>query len=160
MAPQAGRPFTITDPNPPIPYINMYLLTKMLAVMPPRLLSVPPVLVLLLSYPIEWYCLALVRFPFLGRMLPQLPSVLKQLQPPLFSICTHLVASNEIASRPVAEGGLGYKGVLTSLEGMVQEIVNWNRENSNADVPRKAYQTSVFRAEEIKNSWQNNTNLP
>jgi hypothetical protein len=90
-----------------------------------------------------------VKYPFVGRLLPELTGDVKHLKPGIFSICTHLVASNAEASRPVSEGGLGYTGVLTTLEGMVQEVVEWNRDHKDVPGTRKAYQTSVSLADEI-----------
>ncbi|AEO65514.1 uncharacterized protein THITE_2112596 [Thermothielavioides terrestris NRRL 8126] len=147
--PQAGRPFVVTDPNPPITYSDLYFLVQTLAVTPFRILSLSPVVMVLLSYPIEWYSLLRVKYPFVGRLLPELTGDVKHLKPGIFSICTHLVASNAEASRPVSEGGLGYTGVLTTLEGMVQEVVEWNRDHKDVPGTRKAYQTSVSLADEI-----------
>jgi len=48
------------------------------------------------------------------------------LQPPLFSICTHLIANDAKVRKPLEEGGLGYKGIWTSLEGMCHEMKMWN----------------------------------
>ena len=146
---QAGRTFVITDPNPPIRYRDLYFLVQTLAATPFRTLSLQPIVMVLLSYPIEWYCLALARHPFLGRYLPELTGEAKHLKPAIFSICTHLVASNAVASQPVSSGGLGYTGALTTLEGMTQEVVEWNRDHHDAVGPRKPYQTSVSLADEI-----------
>lgn len=149
-SPQAGRPFVVTDPNPPISYQDLYFLVETLAVTPFRILPLQPVVMLLLSYPIEWYSVLRVRYPFLGAVLPELAGEVKHLQPGIFSICTHLVASNAVASRPAAEGGIGYGGVVTTLEGMTQEVLEWNREHRHyAAGTRKAYQNSVSLADEI-----------
>lgn len=149
-SPQAGRPFVITDPNPPIRYQDLYFLVKTLAVTRFQAVALQPIMMVLLSYPIEWYSLALARFPFLRTVLPELTGEVKHLKPGIFSICTHLVASNEVASRSVSDGGLGYRGVLTTLEGMTQEVVEWNREHQGGVVgERKVYQTSVSLADEI-----------
>lgn len=146
---QAGRPFVITDPNPPISYRDLYFLVQTLATTPFRTLPLQPIVMVLLSYPIEWYCLALARHPFLRRVLPELAGEAKHLKPAIFSICTHLVGSNAVASQPVSSGGLGYTGVLTTLEGMTQEVVEWNRDHRDTVGARKAYQTSVSLADEI-----------
>ncbi|KAL2136156.1 hypothetical protein VTI74DRAFT_5209 [Chaetomium olivicolor] len=148
-SPQAGRPFVVTDPNPPIAYSDLYFLVKTLAATPFRTLTLQPILMVLLSYPIEWYSLALVKYPFLRRFLPELTGDAKHLKPGIFSICTHLVGSNAVASKPVRDGGLGYTGILTTLEGMVQEVVEWNRDHQHAPGERKAYQTSLSLADEI-----------
>ncbi|KAL2175464.1 uncharacterized protein P884DRAFT_279260 [Thermothelomyces heterothallicus CBS 202.75] len=148
--PQAGRPFVVTDPNPPIRYGDLYRLLRTLSVTRFRVLPLQPVLMILLSYPVEWYTLALARWPALRRFLPRLPDNVKHLQPGIFSICTHLVASNDAAGRPVAQGGLGYTGVLTTLEGMTQEVVEWNRDHRDAkEGPPRSYKTSVSLADDI-----------
>jgi hypothetical protein len=147
--PQAGRPFVVTDPNPPISYRDLYFLVQTLAITPFRILPLQPVVMLLLSYPIEWYSLALARFPCLRKVLPELTGEVKHLKPGLFSICSHLVASNAVASAPVSSGGLGYKGVLTTLEGMTQEVVEWNRDHKDVPGARKSYLTSVSLADDI-----------
>ncbi len=149
MSTQAGRPFVVTDPNPPIAYRDLLFLIRTLAITPFRVLPLEPVVMLLLSYPIEWYSLALARFPWLQRALPALTGEVKHLKPGLFSICTHLVASNAVAGQSVEAGGLGYTGVLTTLEGMVQEVVEWNHDHKGVVGGRKSYQTSVSLADEM-----------
>ncbi|KAK4126980.1 NAD(P)-binding protein [Parathielavia appendiculata] len=146
---QAGRPFVITDPNPPISYRDLYFLVQTLAVTPFRIFALQPVVVMLLSYPIEWYSLALARFPCLRKVLPELAGEVKHLKPGIFSICAHLVASNDVASRPVSDGGLGYTGVLTTLEGMTMEVLEWNRDHKDVVGARKSYTNSVSLADDI-----------
>jgi hypothetical protein len=146
---QAGRPFVITDPNPPIAYRDMYFLVQTLATTPFQVLTLQPIVMVLMSYPIEWYSLSLAWFPLLQRVLPALTGEVKHLKPGIFSICTHLVASNAVAGQPAAKGGLGYTGVLTTLEGMTQEVVEWNHDHEGVAGGRKAYQTSVSLADDI-----------
>ncbi|KAF4470721.1 cholesterol dehydrogenase [Fusarium albosuccineum] len=150
--PQAGRPFVVTDPNPPITYGDMYSAIKTLSIHPFRLVLLPPIVILLMSYAVEWYTLLPYRFPFLKGVLPDLEGDVKYLQPGMFSICTHLVGSDAEAKKPVNEGGLGYEGVLTTLEGMVMEVMEWNREHSNEynGKAKRAYTTSVSLAEKIQ----------
>ncbi|KAK0730222.1 hypothetical protein B0H67DRAFT_596427 [Lasiosphaeris hirsuta] len=148
---QAGRPFVITDPNPPITYDDLYFLLKTLAITPFRTIILQPVVLLLVSYVIEWYALLLIKWPAFRRVLPPLTGDVKHLKPAIFSICTHLVASNSVASRPVSLGGLGFSGVFTTLEGMTQEIVEWNRvHQAVAGRENHNYQTSVALADEIQ----------
>lgn len=165
--PQAGRPFCITDPGPPIYYGDMYRAMKTLVTTPFRIVRVPPLPMLLVSYVVEWYNLLPTRGPAaaLHKVLPRLPGGAAHLQPGLFSICTHLLTDMRKAQRPVSEGGLGYRGVLTTLEGMCQEILDWNteqeehaREAAESRGPAsgsnttgtKLYRTSVALAEEIQ----------
>ncbi|KAK4682439.1 hypothetical protein QC764_116390 [Podospora pseudoanserina] len=147
-APQAGRPFMITDPNPPISYIDMYLAIETLATTPFKLIRLPPLPMWFLSYIVEWYSLLPVKYPFLRRILPELKGDIKHMKPGLFSVTTHMVATNENAGRSVDEGGLGFRGVVTTLEGMVQEIVEWNVEHKGGKKAKK-FQTSILFAEEI-----------
>ncbi|KAK0718964.1 hypothetical protein B0T21DRAFT_295389 [Apiosordaria backusii] len=147
-APQAGRPFIITDPNPPISYLDMYYAIETLSITPFRLIRLPPITMWFLSYIVEWYSLLPVKYPLLRNILPELKGDLKHMKPGLFSVTTHMVATNENASRAVDEGGLGYTGFLTTLEGMAQEILDWNKEHKDEKQARK-YQTSISFADEI-----------
>jgi hypothetical protein len=151
-APQAGRPFVVTDPNPPIPYSDLYKVISTLSIHSFRVLVLPPVLMLLLAHVVEWYNLLPYRFPFMRKVLPEIKGDAKHLQPGLFSICTHLVASDEDARLPIDKGGLGYAGVMTTLQGMVLEVLEWNREHAheNNKVVRKPYTTSVSLAEKLR----------
>ncbi|KAK4451537.1 hypothetical protein QBC34DRAFT_57388 [Podospora aff. communis PSN243] len=148
--PQAGRPFVVTDPNPPITYSDLYFLIKTLAVTPFRTIPLPLVPMILLSYVIEGYSLLRLKWPILFRVLPPISGDIKHLKPALFTICTHLVASNDTASRPVKLGGLGFTGVLTTLEGMTQEVVEWNRVHQAVGTKDVTYRSSVSLAEEIQ----------
>ena len=149
-APQAGRPFVITDPNGPITYGDLYFLISTLSATPFRTVLLHPILMVLIAYPIEWYSLLLLTCPFLRPFLPAISGDAKHLKPAIFSICTHLIASSSAASRPVEEGGIGYQGVLTTLEGMIQEVLDWNLEHMHAGASKKTYTSSVSLAEEIQ----------
>ncbi|KAI0458806.1 hypothetical protein F5B21DRAFT_457836 [Xylaria acuta] len=153
----SGRPFIVTDPNPPISYGDLYSAIKVLSRHSFVTVHLPPVLMLLMSHIIELYSeLPFLPFPFsiLGKLLPPLQGDVQHLKPGLFSITTHLIASNLEVNKPVSEGGLGYEGVLTTLDGMVLEILEWNREHEHLGEAegktRKAYTTSVSLAEKIR----------
>ena len=154
--PQAGRPYVITDPNPPITYGDLYTLIGALAATPFRTVILPPVAVLLLAYAVEAYTLARLRWRVARALLPPLQGDVKHLKPAIFSICTHLVASDEPAAAPVAAGGLGYTGAITTLQGMAQEVAEWNRAHREAAAAagKLRYQTSVALAEEIRRATQ------
>ncbi|KAL8318722.1 hypothetical protein RB597_005815 [Gaeumannomyces tritici] len=148
----AGRPFTVTDPNPPIRFQDVWFMLKTLSVTPFRILSLVPVLMLALSHAVEWYCLLPVRHPrILNAPLPRITSRVALLKPPLFSITTHFVATNGDASKPVADGGLGYKGLITTMEGIVQEVLEWNREHEGVKrCSHRKYISSISLADEIR----------
>ena len=125
----------VTDPNPAITFSDIYTLIQMLKLTPTKIVNLPPVIMLLTSYCIEFYCLSLARFPWLTMVFKELKeytayrgheSSLFNLQPPLFSICTHLIANDAKVRKPLVEGGLGYKGIWTTLEGMCYEVKMWN----------------------------------
>ncbi|KAF6838593.1 3-beta hydroxysteroid dehydrogenase/isomerase family [Colletotrichum plurivorum] len=152
-SPQAGRPFVVTDPNPPISYDDLYRAISTLSIHPFRVIVLPPVLVLLLSHIFEWYFLLPYRFPALGRILPRLKGDIRHLQPGLFSICTHLIGIDKDARKPVSQGGLGYEGVLTTMQGMSLEILEWNREHQRLpkdQKKRKLYTTSISLADQLR----------
>jgi hypothetical protein len=157
--PQAGRPFVVTDPNPPIAYSDLYTAISTLSVHEFHIIILPPIMLYLLSYLVEFYNLLPFYVPWLSRAIPPINGDARQLQPGLFSICTHLIASDTQARKPVAQGGLGYEGVMTTMQGMVLEILEWNQEHE-IDEPfqntgltakkKKLYTTSVTLADQLK----------
>ncbi|CAN8099903.1 unnamed protein product [Discula destructiva] len=164
---QAGRPFVIADPSPPVYYEDIYQVIHTLNTTPFRLITLPPVIMLLLSYVVEFYNLLPARVLFLRKILPQLPGDASYLEPGLFSICTHLVGNMDQACKPVEQGGLGYRGVVGTLEGMCQELLDWNHEqeehareaarvadavgpNGKSPAATKYFRHSVGLAEEIQ----------
>ena len=151
-----GRSFLITDPNPAITFGDSYTLIKTLKTTPIRVTTIPPVLMLLVAYCIESYCLTLARFPILRRVFKE-PDASEasymNLQPSLFTICTHVIASDAAARKPLDEGGLGYKAIWTTLEGMCNEMRLWNEKyasnvNQNQTLPARGVDNLV---EEIRN---------
>ncbi|CAK7272939.1 hypothetical protein SEPCBS57363_005400 [Sporothrix epigloea] len=150
-APQAGRPFVITDPNPPIQFSDLWLAIEKLSVTPFRTISLVPVQMLLLSYAIEAYITLPLRFPLLKNILPPLTGDVKHLQPALFSIVTHLYATNDPVGKPVKEGGLGYRGLVTTTDGVTQQLLDWNLEHKGLDDSAwTKYRSSVSMAAELE----------
>ncbi|KAK8055368.1 3-beta hydroxysteroid dehydrogenase isomerase family [Apiospora rasikravindrae] len=125
----AGRPFIITDPNPPPTFRDIYDVCETTAKTPCKVQVLPPALMLLIAFAIE-FC------DMLGRQLPSLFGWLRpqgqiaMLQPATFSVSTHTPATDAAAQKPVAAGGLGYRGVYTTLEGVCQQVLDWNREHA------------------------------
>jgi len=155
----SGRPFVVTDPNPPISYGDLHLAVTSLARHRISIISLPPVLLLVISHLIEFYAELphLLPSPFsvlVKKILPPLRGDVQHLKPGLFSITTHLVGSNAEISKPVSEGGLGYKGLMTTLEGIVQEVLEWNREHQDDDnemvKTKKTYTSSISLAAQIQ----------
>ncbi|KAI1489964.1 hypothetical protein F5X96DRAFT_679390 [Biscogniauxia mediterranea] len=151
----SGRPFVVTDPNPPIAYADLYAAIATLSAHPFAAVRVPPAAALLLAHALELYDDLLAPWPLRGDA--------RLLKPGLFSICTHLAASDVAARRPVADGGLGYEGAVRTLEGVVAEVLAWNREHGREELEaakgrgkgkaeRKAYTTSIALADKIQKS--------
>ncbi|KAK0618099.1 hypothetical protein B0T17DRAFT_509658 [Bombardia bombarda] len=126
----AGRPFVVSDPGPPICFRDFYSLITQLPVTPVTEAYPPPIMLLLLSHAIETYSLALARLPFLKTVfgLKDLSGPLQNLQPAIFSVTAHTIADDSAVRRSVEEGGLGYSGVGTTVDGICEQIVSWNRE--------------------------------
>lgn len=60
--PRAGRPFVLTDPNPPIQYGDLCFLIKTLAITRFHVIPVPPVVMVLLSCVVEAYALLRLKW--------------------------------------------------------------------------------------------------
>ncbi|KAI1860526.1 hypothetical protein JX265_009925 [Neoarthrinium moseri] len=119
----AGRPFNITDPGPAALFQDYYKLMQKLAVTPTKVIPVPPVPLLLFAYVVEALD-SLSRAPGFKWVKPS--GDLAMLQPSIFSATTHVPIIDTAAKKSVAEGGLGFKGVCTTIEGMCQQVLDWN----------------------------------
>ncbi|KAK8050475.1 hypothetical protein PG994_012205 [Apiospora phragmitis] len=125
----AGRPFVITDPNPPPSFRDIYDACETLATTPCQVQALPPAPMLLLAFAIEFCDTLAGQVPsLLGWLRPR--GQIAMLQPAIFSVSTHTPATDAAAQRPVAAGGLGYRGVYTTLEGICQQVLDWNREHA------------------------------
>ncbi|KAJ4032512.1 hypothetical protein NW761_011964 [Fusarium oxysporum] len=149
---QAGKPFVVTDVGPPITFGDVYTAVEVLSIHPFRNVIVPPLIILLMTHIVEWFILLPHRLPFLKGILPEVKGDLRTVQPGLITICTHLVASDTEARQPISEGGLGYKGLFTTLEGVVSVIMDWNREHAGEQTRegKKIYQGSLRLAEMLE----------
>ncbi|KAI0431021.1 NAD(P)-binding protein [Xylaria sp. FL1042] len=121
----SGKPFVVTDPNPPITYEDLYTAIRTLSIHPFRTIPVPPVLVLMISHALEFYAELPFTFPWLRGVLPEVKGDLKHLRPGIFSICTHLVANDNETRK------------------------EWNQEHAS-EKTRKPYTTSIALAGKIE----------
>ncbi|KAJ5679084.1 hypothetical protein N7462_007328 [Penicillium macrosclerotiorum] len=120
-----GQAFVVTDPNPAISFDDVYTLLTTLATTPIAFPAVQPVPLLLLAYAVEFY--VYVQHVYLPWLLPALTGDILQIQPSLFAILdVFCIADDSRARRSPAEGGLGYKAPLTTLDAMCKELVDWN----------------------------------
>lgn len=131
---RGGRPFNITDPNPPITVGDLFNAISILTVTPFRLTSIPPVVLHVLGQLVETYCLLVIRFPFLQIIFREPTGMVQNLQPAALSSTSHLIASDAAARLPVERGGLGYASNCTTLEGVCEQILKWNASHTEQEV--------------------------
>ncbi|OTB14154.1 hypothetical protein K445DRAFT_319342 [Daldinia sp. EC12] len=148
----AGRAFTVTDAGPPPTFDDMYTLLRVTVTpntAPIKVLYLQPVVMLVLAHIIEWLDLA-SRTPVLGWIIPRPKGELARLQPAIFTASTHMIASNEGAGRSVDDGGIGYRPVNNTIEGICQQVLEWNieHEHSSESSPQSGAETLV---KDIKN---------
>lgn len=130
MPPCAGRTFNVTDPGPPIAFADLYGAAAQLSAKPITVTYKHPLLLFLIAHIIEAWCLLLVRVPLLTKWFGwrEPKGDVHFLQPSVFSVSIHAVIDDTLARKSVAEGGIGYKGVCNTIEGICEEILEWNRE--------------------------------
>jgi nucleoside-diphosphate-sugar epimerase len=119
----AGRPFLVTDPGPPPRFRDSYAALELLAKSPVKILYPPPVLMLLMAAAIETWCTVVRRLGL--KWEPEPP--LYFLQPACFDAAICSIIDDADARKRPAEGGIGYRGAFTTMEGVCQQIADWNR---------------------------------
>ncbi|KAI1498833.1 hypothetical protein F5X99DRAFT_391916 [Biscogniauxia marginata] len=126
----AGKPFVITDGGLPPTFGDMYRLLELTAETPPiKLIYLQPGIMLALSYIVEWFDIA-SRLPVLKWVVPRPRGDLTLLQPAVFTAGTHYLATDAAAQQSIEEGGIGYRPVHNTIEGMCQQVVEWNTEHA------------------------------
>ncbi|KAK0731475.1 dehydrogenase-like protein [Lasiosphaeris hirsuta] len=124
----AGRPFAVTDPGPMQANEDLYTAITTLATTPTKVTILQPIVFFILGHLVEAYILALARLPFLKTVLglkdPGFP--LNLLQPSILAISMHMKIDDSAARRSVEDGGISYHGSVNSLDGICQEILEWN----------------------------------
>ncbi|KAI1083060.1 NAD(P)-binding protein [Whalleya microplaca] len=128
----AGRPFTVTDAGPPPMFEDLYQLLRVTVETPPiKIHYLQPGLMLVVAHIIELFDLA-SRLPVLEWVVPRPRGDLAMLQPAIFSAGTHLLATDALARRSVDEGGIGYRPIHNSIEGICQQVLEWNNEHQSS----------------------------
>ncbi|KAL2758849.1 hypothetical protein ACRALDRAFT_2120269 [Sodiomyces alcalophilus JCM 7366] len=125
----AGRPFLVTDEGPPLRFDDFYTALRTVCDSSPVVQYPPPVLMLALATAIEAWCLLLWHVPVLKRLglrEPAMPMYL--LQPACLNGAISCLIDDRAARRPVHEGGIGYRGVCTTMEGVCMQFADWNRQ--------------------------------
>ncbi|KAI0889605.1 NAD(P)-binding protein [Annulohypoxylon maeteangense] len=128
----AGRPFTVTDGGAPPLFEDFYRLLKTTAVTPKiEIVYLQPAVMLCLAHVVELIDLA-SRLPVLGWVVPRPKGDLAFLQPAVFSASTHFLATDAGARRSVREGGIRYAPVHDTMEGLCQQVLDWNVEHKGS----------------------------
>ena len=127
----AGRTFNVTDAGPPIAFADIYEAGEHLSATRVRTKRQSPLALLLVAYAIEAWCLLLARLPFLTTVfgLREPSGPIHMLQPAVFGVSIHTIVDDTAAKKSIAEGGIGYEAGCTTLEGVCEQILNWNREH-------------------------------
>ncbi|OHE92314.1 3-beta hydroxysteroid dehydrogenase/isomerase [Colletotrichum orchidophilum] len=123
----AGRPFLVTDGGPPPVFKDFYMLVQSVSVTPFHVQYPPPLLLLLLAYCIEAYCLLLVRVPALQKIFSEPGLPLYMLQPASVAGAINAIINDADARRRPEDGGLGYQAKCTTMEGLCMRLGAWNR---------------------------------
>ena len=125
-----GKTFNIGDLEPLATFDDLYNALKVLSVTPFSTTTVQSLPLLLIGFAIEGWCVTLATLPFLKSLgLKEPQGDLFNLQPTLWSITTHLIASCAAAEKPPSEGGIGCKPAFTSQELMCDQVRLWNEEH-------------------------------
>ena len=121
----------VSDPNPPVLHADFYRVLSTLSITGFKAQYLPPLPLLLLCYPIEQYHILQNRFP---GILPALPQDIQLLQPGLFNISSlNTISIDSNARKAVEDGGLGYKGVCTTLQGLCMSVKDWNDNHAGVE---------------------------
>jgi nucleoside-diphosphate-sugar epimerase len=126
-----GQAFNITDPGPPPTYGDVYVGLETLSNGEAHFPSLSPSAMLLLSHVLELYYLSRYFLTvstfsvlrYIGGMLPPVGGDIVNLQPSLFSLTSvHLIFDDSRARLSPKQGGLGYKGLWTTLDGICKTV--------------------------------------
>ncbi|KAI9655374.1 MAG: hypothetical protein M1821_005521 [Bathelium mastoideum] len=129
-----GRSFNISDPNAPPTCASLYRVLTTLTDC--KYVAVPFVPVLILAHIIEAYTLFVFRYPFFARTfgLREPTGEISILQPAMLkSAGVHQFGFSTQAEKRVEDGGLGYRGVCTTLEGMCAEVRTFKADGKRAE---------------------------
>jgi len=125
----AGRPFVVTDEGAPPRYDDVYRLCELTSEKPIKLTYLPPGFMLVFAHIVEWFAVG-SKMPVLKWIVPAPKGTLAILQPGVFHAALNLVATDKAAQQSVERGGLGLKHVHTTIQGMCQQVLDWNNEQA------------------------------
>ncbi|KAI2628954.1 dehydrogenase-like protein [Xylaria nigripes] len=127
----AGRPFIITDDGPPPAFGDMYRLCELTVETPVTISFLPPAPFFIFSHIIELFAIG-SRTPILKYIIPAPKGILAIIQPGVFHASLHFVSTDAAAKQSVEKGGLGFRPVHNTMEGMCQQVLEWNNEHASS----------------------------
>ncbi|KAL1868707.1 hypothetical protein Daus18300_005841 [Diaporthe australafricana] len=128
----AGRPYVVTDNGRAIQWTDFFRAAKQLAVTPMDVTVLAPLPLYLIAHLVEGWSLLLARAPFLTKLgLREPKGPARDLQPSIFTPAAFIMVVDEQARKTVEDGGLGYKGLCTTLEGVCDQIWRWNQDHES-----------------------------
>jgi hypothetical protein len=131
-----GQSFNVHDPGPPYSWGDIYLSLTTLTDGATTFPYLSPTTTLFLAHAIEAFYLmrelavdsGIPVLVNLGRIIPKVGKDLVNLQPSIFGLTVpHLLFDDSRARLSPAEGGLGYKGALETLEGMCRLVQEYKK---------------------------------
>jgi nucleoside-diphosphate-sugar epimerase len=133
-----GQAFVIADPGPPPISGDAQITLATLTNGETRFPELSPTVLLLIAHIVEFFSLArhfLVRsVPFIASWIPTIPADIVVLQPSLFRLTTvHTIFDDSRARLPPEKGGLGYKGICTTLEGAHLTVDAFKKSSGKAE---------------------------
>lgn len=92
----------------------------------------PPLPLYLTAHLVEFWSLLLARAPLLTRLgLREPRGPARDLQPSIFTPAAFIMVVDKEARKTVEDGGIGYQGLCTTLEGVCDQIWRWNQEQES-----------------------------
>ncbi|KLO17650.1 NAD-P-binding protein [Schizopora paradoxa] len=144
-----GSAFTVTDSNPPPSYGDVYKALNLMTDGRTTFPHMSPTFMLTIGHVIELlyisrHLLERSSLSFLARFMPKINGDAINLQPSMFwLIMPHLIFSSQRASLPPSEGGLGYTGQWTTLEGLCKLVTVFEANGGKAEERQKMGGVSV-----------------
>ncbi|KAL1747410.1 3-beta hydroxysteroid dehydrogenase/isomerase family-domain-containing protein [Schizophyllum fasciatum] len=135
-----GQAFAVTDPGPPATYGDIATALTALTGGQCTFPSLSPTLMLAIAYIVEAFYVTRHRLlasgrPWLARLLPEIKGEIASLQPSLWNLVgPHLIFDDSRARLPPEQGGLGYRGVWTTMEGVLRTYQAFANGSDSAQV--------------------------
>lgn len=140
-----GQAFCIADPCPPLTHGDTHVALTALSDGATTFPVLPPSPVLAFAHIVELIYLtrqylSLLPYPIslISWVIPKLGGDVANLQPSLYALVNvHLIFLDHRARLPPSEGGLGFKGAWTTLEGLCKLVDEHNKSGGHLEERQK-----------------------